>query len=52
MLTASYVSIAYNKEEMDINSILQNPDNGKLLIAALLGAIIGLERELSRQQET
>lgn len=32
---------------MDINSILNNPDNAKLLIAAILGALIGLEREIS-----
>ncbi len=32
---------------MELNSFLHNPDNGKLLLAAFLGALIGLERELS-----
>lgn len=32
---------------MDLDLILNNPDNGKLIIAAGLGALIGLERELS-----
>src|SRR4051812_15306936 len=32
---------------MDISSILNNPDNVKIITAAILGALIGLERELS-----